>query len=253
MSHKKPRFASVALLPLGAWGAGFGLASAALAQTAAMRAKASTEKAGKDDCQATETRIGKGQQDIRDLPQAITIVTEKVMDDRKLDNVKDVLRNTAGISFQAAEGGEEDIKIHGISLQSTGDIFIDSLRDPAFCDRDTFFLDRIELLRGSASLLFGRGSTGGAVNQVTKQARLSNENQIDVSVGSHNAVRTVGDFNLRTGESSALRGTRWPTAPTARVPARRSTRRVWPATSAGALTGKTSSARRCMGWTTTTA
>ncbi|MEO8297976.1 MAG: TonB-dependent receptor [Burkholderiales bacterium] len=167
--------------------------------------RASTERQGKDDYQATETRIGKGKQDIRDIPQSLTVVTEKVMDDRKMDSVKDVLRNTAGISFQAAEGGEEDIKIHGISLQSTGDIFIDGMRDPAFYDRDTFFLDRIELLRGSASLLFGRGSTGGAVNQVLKPARLLDENQIDVTAGSYSALRVVGDFNKRTGENSALR------------------------------------------------
>jgi len=215
---QKKRSIPSSLLPLGALAAGFGLASAALAQTAppaepaktesalpVVRVKAAAEKAGKDDYQATDTRIGKGKQDIRDIPQSITIVTEKVMDDRKLDNVKEVLKNTSGITFQAAEGGEEDIKIHGISLQSTGDIFIDGMRDPAFYDRDTFFLDRVELLRGSASMLFGRGSTGGAVNQVTKQARLLNENQIDVSVGSHGAIRTIGDFNIRTGETSALR------------------------------------------------
>lgn len=210
------------LLPLGALAAGFGLVSAAMAQTAApapasaasaptentlpvMRAKASAEQSGKEAYQATETRIGKGKQDIRDIPQSLTVITEKVMSDRKLDNVKEVLRNTAGITFQAAEGGEEDIKIHGISLQSTGDIFIDGMRDPAFYDRDTFFLDRVELLRGSASLLFGRGSTGGAANQVTKQPRLVDENQIDVSMGSHGALRGVADFNTRTGENSALR------------------------------------------------
>jgi len=206
------------LLPLGALAAGFGLATASFAQTAApaaetktesslpvVRTKASAERSGKDDYQATDTRIGKGKQDIRDIPQSITIVTEKVMDDRKLDNVKEVLKNTAGITFQAAEGGEEDIKLRGISLQSTGDIFIDGMRDPAFYDRDTFFLDRVELLRGSASMLFGRGSTGGAVNQVTKQARLVNENQIDVSMGNHSALRTIGDFNVRTGDASALR------------------------------------------------
>ena len=218
MSCKKKSFA---LLPLGALAAGFGFASASLGQTApapsapaakeaenalpVMRVKASAERQGKDDYQATETRIGKGKQDLRDIPQSITIVTEKVMDDRNLTNVKDVLRNTSGITFQAAEGGEEDIKIHGISLQSTGDVFIDGMRDPAFYERDTFFLDRVELLRGSASLLFGRGSTGGAVNQVTKQAKLADENQIDVSIGSHDGVRTVGDFNRRLGETSALR------------------------------------------------
>jgi len=202
-----------ALLPLGALAAGFGLASAALAQTApqpetvlpVMRAKASAEPQGKDAYQATETRIGKGKQDIRDIPQSLTIVTEKLIDDRNLDNVKEVLKNTAGITFQAAEGGEEDIKIHGISLQSTGDIFIDGMRDPAFYDRDTFFLDKIELLRGSGALMFGRGSSGGAVNQVTKQALLADQNQIDVTVSSHSGLRAVGDFNRRSGETTAWR------------------------------------------------
>ncbi|HEV6965162.1 TonB-dependent siderophore receptor [Roseateles sp.] len=203
------------LLPLGALAAGFGLASAALAQTTApekadnvlptVRARASAEPQGKDGYQATETRIGKGKQDLRDIPQGLTVVTEKLIDDRNLDNVKEVLKNTAGITFQAAEGGEEDIKIHGISLQSTGDIFIDGMRDPAFYDRDTFFLDKIELLRGSGALMFGRGSSGGAVNQVTKQALLADQNQVDVTVGSHSQLRAVGDFNRRTGETTAWR------------------------------------------------
>ena len=202
------------LLPLGALAAGFGFASAALAQTTApkddnvlptVRARASAEPQGKDAYQATETRIGKGKQDIRDIPQSLTVITEKLMDDRNYGNVKEVLKNTAGITFQAAEGGEEDVKVHGISLQSTGDIFIDGMRDPAFYDRDTFFLDKVELLRGSASLLFGRGSTGGAVNQVTKQAQLADQNQIDVTMGSHASLRAIADFNKRTGEDSALR------------------------------------------------
>ncbi|CAN5273406.1 TonB-dependent siderophore receptor PiuA [soil metagenome] len=211
MSCKKNSFA---VLPLGALAAGFGFASAAIAQTApaeaetalpVMRVKASAEKQGKDDYQATETRIGKGKQDIRDIPQSLTVITEKLMDDRNFSNVKEVLKNTAGITFQAAEGGEEDIKVHGISLQSTGDIFIDGMRDPAFYDRDTFFLDKIELLRGSASLLFGRGSTGGAVNQVTKQAQLAEQNEINMTAGSQGALRAIADVNTRTGESSALR------------------------------------------------
>ncbi|MFX8055780.1 hypothetical protein ABTK93_21380, partial [Acinetobacter baumannii] len=59
-----------------------------------VRAKASAEPQGKDAYQATETRIGKGKQDLRDIPQSLTIVTEKLIDDRNLDNVKDVLKNT---------------------------------------------------------------------------------------------------------------------------------------------------------------
>lgn len=216
------------LLPLGALAAGFGLAlspmSAAIAQTAApaapaaasapatgvttlpqIKVKAAAEPSGKESYQATTTRIGKGKQELRDVPQSVTVVTERLIDDRNLDTMKEALKNTAGISFQAAEGGEEDIRLRGFSLQSTGDIFIDGMRDPAFYDRDSFNWDRLELLRGSASMLFGRGSTGGAVNQVSKQPKLINENELALTLGSGDYMRSTADFNLKTGEDAALR------------------------------------------------
>ncbi len=198
------------LLPLGAMLLAASFASAVRAQTentlstVTVREKAEVAE-GKDSLRATETSIGKGQQKLRDIPQSITVVTERMMDDRNLDTVKDALKQTAGITFQAAEGGEEDIRLRGFALSTTGDIFVDGIRDPAFYDRDTFNLDRVELLRGSASMLFGRGSTGGAVNMVNKVPRLMDENQIDYTVGSYNHRRVVGDFNQQTGESSALR------------------------------------------------
>lgn len=160
---------------------------------------------GKDSLRATETTIGKGKQQLRDIPQSVTVITEKLMDDRNFDTMKEVLKTTGGISFLAAEGGEEDIRLRGFALQSTGDVFVDGMRDPAFYDRDTFNLDRMEVLRGSASLLFGRGSTGGAVNMVNKVPRLIDEHQVDLTVGSHGYKRAVGDFNLKTGDNAALR------------------------------------------------
>jgi catecholate siderophore receptor len=212
------------LLPLGALAAGFGLlGSAAFAQTAPaapasaasaparaettlapvpVRARAETDK---DSVRATTTTIGKGNQELRDIPQSITVVTERLIDDRNLDTMKDALRNTAGITFQAAEGAEEDIRLRGFSLQSTGDIFLDGMRDPGFYDRDSFNWDRLEVIRGSASMLFGRGSTGGAVNQVNKQPRLIDQNELTMTVGNGGYVRAVGDFNLKVGENAAVR------------------------------------------------
>ena len=160
---------------------------------------------GREALRATETRIGKGKQALRDIPQSVTVVTEKLIDERNLDTVKEALKNTAGITFQAAEGAEEDIRLRGFPLAQSGDIFVDGIRDPAFYDRDTFNLDRLELLRGSASMLFGRGSTGGAVNQVNKEPRLIDENQVDVTLGSHDYKRVVADFNKKTGENAAVR------------------------------------------------
>ena len=170
-----------------------------------MRAKASALRQGKDSLQATTTVIGKGQQESRDLPRSLTILTEKLISDRRLDTLKAALHNAAGISFQAAEGGEEDIRLRGYSLAATGDIFVDGVRDPAYCDRDTFNHDRLELLRGSASMLFGRGSSGGAVNQVSKVPLLYGRNELSVTLGNNGYGRGTADLSQRLGESSALR------------------------------------------------
>ncbi|KAB7565599.1 TonB-dependent siderophore receptor [Verminephrobacter eiseniae] len=208
------RAADKALLPLMPLGAlMLGACVGAMAQTATpdktlapvVVKERSDAPEGKDSLRASETRIGKGRQQLRDIPQSVTVVTERLIDDRNLDTVKEALKNTAGISFMAAEGGEEDIRLRGFALQSTGDMFIDGMRDPAFYDRDTFNLDRLELLRGSASMLFGRGSTGGAVNQVSKSPRLIDTHQVDLTLGSHQYRRMTGDFNLLTGENAALR------------------------------------------------
>lgn len=202
------------LISLGALAAGFGVTQLSIAQemtqsdgTAKPQSQVVVEaqKQGKDSVRATTTEIGKGKQALRDIPQSITVVTEKLIDDRNLETLKDALRNTAGISFQAAEGGEEDIRLRGFSLQTTGDIFVDGLRDPAFYDRDSFNWDRLEVLRGSASMLFGRGSTGGAVNQVSKQPMLMTEHEVAVTMGSGEYLRGTADLNFRTGENAALR------------------------------------------------
>jgi catecholate siderophore receptor len=220
-----PPAATPGLLPLGALAAGFGMFNvSAMAQTpAAPAAPASAASApktettmqpisvkAKAETDATSVRavtstIGKGNQDLRDIPQSVTVVTERLIEDRRIDTLKQALHQTAGITFQAAEGGEEDIRLRGFSLAASGDIYVDSLRDPAFYERDTFSFDRIELLRGSASMLFGRGSTGGVVNQVNKTPFLNDASEVNFTGGTGNYLRFTGDFNVKTSETSAVR------------------------------------------------
>jgi catecholate siderophore receptor len=170
-----------------------------------------TEKAeapqGKDSVRVTTSTSAKGNQAVRDIPQSITTVTEKLINERNLDTVKDVLHNTAGVTFLAAEGGEEDIRLRGFSLATTGDIYLDGMRDAAFYDRDTFNYDRLDLLRGSASMLFGRGSTGGVANQVSKAPHNVEERSITATVGSYNYNRLVADINQPLAPDVALRVT----------------------------------------------
>ncbi|WBY01681.1 TonB-dependent siderophore receptor [Ramlibacter tataouinensis] len=160
---------------------------------------------GKDTIHATTTTIGKGTQQLRDIPQSVTVQTERLMDDRNLDDFREVLRSTAGVTFQAGETGEEDVRLRGFSLGQAGDIYRDGLRDGALYERDTFNEDRVEVLKGSASMLFGKGSTGGVVNQVSKQPFLMTQHEVDYTAGSGGLHRLTGDFNFHTGENAALR------------------------------------------------
>ncbi|MDB5731922.1 MAG: TonB-dependent siderophore receptor [Variovorax sp.] len=160
----------------------------------------------KEQVQTKRTHLGKGTQDIRDIPQSINVITEKLIDDVKLDTLKDALHYSAGITFAATENGtDQDIRLRGFPVATTGDLLIDGMRDPSQYDRDTFNLERIEVLRGSASMIFGRGSTGGVINQVTKKPLLADQSDVVGTVGSRGYARTTGDFNVRTGEDSAFR------------------------------------------------
>lgn len=231
MSHKNDRARESAppVLPLGALAAGFGVmlaAGSAMAQTAPkvpvppappasapaeamlpeVKVKAAAEETAKESLQTTKTTIGKGKQDIRDIPQSITVMTEKLIDDVKLDTLKQALHYTAGITFAATENGtDQDIRMRGFPVATTGDLLIDGMKDPSQYDRDSFNYDRIEVMRGAASMLFGRGSTGGVINQVTKKPVLADLNEVITTVGTGESLRFTGDFNKRIGEDAAVR------------------------------------------------
>ena len=209
-------------LSLGALAAGFGLSlmgSSVLAQTTdapkqvdaalpEVTVKGTKENASpaKQNYQAVTTTLGKGKQELRDIPQSISVMTEKLLDDVKLDTLKQALHYTAGITFAATENGtDQDIRLRGFPVASTGDLLIDGMRDPSQYDRDTFNYDRIEVMRGSASMIFGRGSTGGVINQVTKKPILADQSDVVGTIGDRGYFRSTMDFNIRTGEEAALR------------------------------------------------
>ena len=78
--------------------------------------KEASEIQGKDTLRVKKTTIGKGNQDIKDIPQSVTVFTEKLMNDRNQDDFREVLRTTAGVTFQAGETGEQDLRLCGFLL-----------------------------------------------------------------------------------------------------------------------------------------
>ena len=201
-----------ALLPLGALMLAASVSSWAQAPAApeatlgTVTVREAAEVQSKDTVQIKKTRIGKSEQDIRDVPQSLNVLTEKMIDDTKSETLLQALHYTGGISFAAAENGTEmDIRTRGFPMATTGDLMIDGVRDPGLHERDTFNYDRIEILRGSASMLFGRGSTGGVINQVNKRPLLLDQYEIEGTAGTGDLYRLTADLNKNLGNNNAFR------------------------------------------------
>jgi catecholate siderophore receptor len=151
------------------------------------------------------TSVGKMPVPAKDIPQSLTVVNEKLMHDQGKDSFKSALENVVGITFEAGEGGRvgDNIRLRGFS--AAGDIYLDGMRDIAQYNRDNFNVERIEVLRGAASMLFGRGSTGGIINQVSKQPRLITEHEVNATIGTKGYQRYQADFNFKLDDDAAFR------------------------------------------------
>ncbi len=132
---------------------------------------------------------------LRDTPQSITVVPRELLDDRGVTSVSDALRNVPGISLAAGEAGAQGNNLTLRGFTARNDIFLDGMRDFGSYYRDPFNLDAIEALKGPSSILFGRGSTGGVINQVSKSPLLSPFVAGTVTFGTDDTKRATVDVN----------------------------------------------------------
>jgi catecholate siderophore receptor len=131
-----------------------------------------------------------------DTPQSITVIPREVMDDRGATTLRDVLRTVPGITLSAGEGGGpqgDNLKIRGFAANT--DLFIDGMRDQGQYSRDNFNLEQVEVIKGASATSSGRGSTGGAVNLVTKTAGKEAITAGSVTVGTDKTKRITADVN----------------------------------------------------------
>lgn len=169
----------------------------------AVTVKANAEQ--QDGVRATKTRVGKIVQDPHDVPQAITTVTRSLMEEQEANSLREALRNVSGLSFNAAEGGRSGDNMMLRGFYTFGDMYLDGIRDTAQYNREVFNLEQVDVLRGAAAMLFGRGQAGGVINQVSKTPMLYGINKIGVGVGTDGFFETKADLNQRIGETTAIR------------------------------------------------
>ena len=140
---------------------------------------------------------------LRDTPQSISVVTREVMNDQNVQNIADVVRYVPGITMAQGEGNRETPVLRGSS--STGDFFLDGMRDDVQYYRDLYNIERVEILKGPNGMLFGRGGIGGLINRVTKEATRDPVREASLQGGSHNNRRVTADLSDAIGENAAVR------------------------------------------------
>ncbi|HTQ12866.1 MAG TPA: TonB-dependent siderophore receptor [Rhizomicrobium sp.] len=142
---------------------------------------------------------------ILDTPQSINVVPLKVIQEQGTASLQDALRNVPGITLNSGEGGAHGDTVNLRGFSASDDFFLDGLRDTGFYTRDSFDYDAVEVYKGPASTLFGRGSTGGVINQVSKLPTLYPIESGIFTVGTNEEYRGTTDVNYLLGDDSALR------------------------------------------------
>jgi catecholate siderophore receptor len=196
-------------LALGALATAAGLALAPSAQAAdAADAPASLEGVivtASGGGYAGTTNLTRLPAELKDVPQSVTVLNRDLLESQGVTSLAEALKNVPGITLGGAEGGQigNNINLNGFAART--DIFMDGFRDRGQYYRDTFALEQVEVLMGPSSMLFGRGSTGGAINQVSKKAGLMPATSVGLSATTNGLYRGVADLNAPLSDKSAFR------------------------------------------------
>lgn len=148
----------------------------------------------------TATSATKIEVPLRDIPQTVNVVPQSLLRDQAVHSLQEVLKAVPGVGFSHGDGQRDQVTIRGFS--AIGDQFIDGLRDDALYFRDLSNVEQIEVLKGPASVLYGRGSSGGLINRISRKPGVD-RSEVSLQIGSWNQRR--GEFDLaRNYEDSGV-------------------------------------------------
>ncbi len=143
---------------------------------------------------------------LQDTPQAVSVVSGETMKAQGTTTLGDALRNVPGITIAIGEGGTlagDQFKIRGFDAKD--DVYLDGLRDFGTYTRDSFDYEEVQVLKGPSGLMFGRGTTGGAINTISKTPFLADKLVGHAEGGNGDHVRATGDANYQLSDTAAVR------------------------------------------------
>ncbi len=150
---------------------------------------------------------GKFPEPLLNTPKTVTVLSKEILEDKNATTLKQAVLSTAGVTLGTGEGGNafgDRFFIRGFDARN--DVFIDGVRDAGVSVRENFFTEQVEILRGPGSSFAGRGTTGGAINIVTKQATTEKSfYNMDTTFGTDMTKRVTLDVNQVISPTLAVR------------------------------------------------
>ncbi len=142
---------------------------------------------------------------IQNVPQSVSVVSSELMSAQASTRLEDALKNVPGITLNAGEGSARGDTVNLRGFSAFNDFFLDGIRDAAVYTRDSFDLESVEVVKGPSAILFGRGSTGGAINQVSKAPNLSGLDSVTADFGTNHEYRATTDIDVPLSSTAAFR------------------------------------------------
>jgi catecholate siderophore receptor len=139
--------------------------------------------------------MGKFTEALIDTPQTVNTIPQFVMQDEGATTLLNTLRNVPGISLAAGEGGAQGDSLTIRGFTARNDIFLDGIRDFGSYYRDGFNYEQVDVLEGPAGVEFGRGATGGVINQESKVPQMKEFTNVQTQFGTDLTRRITADIN----------------------------------------------------------
>ncbi len=132
---------------------------------------------------------------LKDVPQSIGYVTKELVRDQGATTVNDVVKNISGVNQYTFYN---DFSIRGFRTtgnRNSGNLVNGMRAQTSLWKQQSLAnIERVEVIKGPASALFGNAAPGGVINRVTKKPLFNNRNVVSTTVGSFNTLNTYGDF-----------------------------------------------------------
>ncbi|WP_434998274.1 TonB-dependent siderophore receptor [Vibrio scophthalmi] len=140
-----------------------------------------------------------------ETPGQVAVIDEQIIDEQRASTLGEVLKNDASITAGSRSTNRERFNLRGFELDSGSSFLRDGNQHWSHYRQPIELIERVEVLKGPAGLLYGESTPGGLVNMISKKPTYDTQVNVSQDVGSNNYTRTMADVSGALNDAETLR------------------------------------------------